>query len=420
MTCEPLFVARVDTAADGFLRSDSLGKLLGVGAGSGEDILPDHVKHRLSFDVQHLAVVIELDLIARMQLGLGVDLVAGEELDVLLAEIIGHTVGRGAQVQQAALLGFLDPALIIAVAVEDNALVLMYNVLDKVVQSSFKVVSLFEDICILTQGLGDRGVQNDVHTGNGRGGAGHTELELVAGESKGRSSVAVGGVLGELRQYMDADLDKLFLLAAVGGVGLYGVKDRAELIADEHGDDSGRRFVCAETVVVAGGSDGDAEHILIIINGLNDRAEHQQELSVLIGSVARLEKVHAGVGAHGPVVVLAAAVDAGKGLFVQKADHVVLLRYLLHELHGKLVVVGGDVSRGEDRCKLVLCGSDFVMLGLCEHAELPQLVIELLHKGGHAGLDSSEVMILQLLTLGRLCAEERASGIEQILALIKD
>lgn len=78
--------------------------------------------------MQHLAVVIELDLIARMQLGLGVDLVAGEELDVLLAEIIGHTVGRGAQVQQAALLGFLDPALIIAVAVEDNALVLMYNV----------------------------------------------------------------------------------------------------------------------------------------------------------------------------------------------------------------------------------------------------------------------------------------------------
>ena len=32
MARELLFVARIDTAADGFLRSDSLGKLLGVGA----------------------------------------------------------------------------------------------------------------------------------------------------------------------------------------------------------------------------------------------------------------------------------------------------------------------------------------------------------------------------------------------------
>ena len=152
--------------------------------------------------MQHLAVVIELDLIARVQLGLGIDLVAGEELNVLLTEVVGHAVGRGAQVQQAALLGFLDPALIIAVAVEDNALVLMYNVFDKVVQSGFKVVGLFEDIGVLTQGLGDCGVQNDVHAGNGRGGTGHTELELVAGESKGRSPVAVGGVLWKLRQDM--------------------------------------------------------------------------------------------------------------------------------------------------------------------------------------------------------------------------
>ena len=138
------------------------------------------------------------------------------------------------------------------------------------------------------------------------------------GEVRLRSVVS----LGNFGQYMDADLHQLFLLAAVGSVGLYGVKDRGQLIAEEHGDDSGRRFVCAETVVVAGGGDGDAEQILIIVNRLNDGAQEQQELRVLIGSVARLEKVYAGVGGNGPVVVLAAAVDAGKGLFMQQADHV--------------------------------------------------------------------------------------------------
>ena len=48
---------------------------------------------------------------------------------------------------------------------------------------------------------------------------------------------------------------------------------------------------------------------------------------------------------------------------------------LLHDLHGELVVVGGDVRGGEDGRELVLRGGDLVVLGLGKHAELPQLLV---------------------------------------------
>ena len=73
---------------------------------------------------------------------------------------------------------------------------------------------------------------------------------------------------------------------------------------------------------------------------------------------------------------------------------------LLHDLHGKLVVVGGDVRGGEDGGKLVLRGSHLVVLGFCRYAQLPELVVQLLHKGCNPGLDAAEVVIVQLLALG--------------------
>ena len=67
--------------------------------------------------------------------------------------------------------------------------------------------------------------------------------------------------------------------------------------------------------------------------------------------------------------------------------------------------------------QLVLCGRDLVVLGLGQHAQLPQLFVQFLHIGRNAGLDRAEVMIVQLLTLGGFCAEERAAGVDQIAAL---
>ena len=116
--------------------------------------------------------------------------------------------------------------------------------------------------------------------------------------------------------------------------------------------------------------------------------------------------------------MLARAVDAREGLLVQQADQTVLFGGFLHDLHGQLVVVVGDVGGGEDRRQLVLRGSDLVVLCLCEHAELPQLLVKLLHICRNAGLDRAEIVVVKLLSLGRLRAEKGSARELQILALI--
>ena len=63
-----------------------------------------------------------------------------------------------------------------------------------------------------------------------------------------------------------------------------------------------------------------------------------------MGAVARLQKVIAGIGEHGPVIMLAAAVDACKRLFREQAVQVVPAGNFLHDLHGQLVMVTGHVG----------------------------------------------------------------------------
>jgi hypothetical protein len=125
---------------------------------------------------------------------------------------------------------------------------------------------------------------------------------------------------------------------------------------------------------------GVAEQVGVLIDSLDDGGQEDQELQVLHGGVARVQQVLVG-GGHGPVVVLAAAVDAVEGLLVEQAHQAVALGHLAHHLHGQLVVVGGDVGGGEDGGHFVLGGGNLVVLGLGQNAQLPQLVIQLLHKG---------------------------------------
>ena len=55
------------------------------------------------------------------------------------------------------------------------------------------------------------------------------------------------------------------------------------------------------------------------------------------------------------------------------------------------------------------------MLGLCEDAELPELLVELLHVSRYSGLDGAEVVVVELLTLGSLGAEEGPAGELEVL-----
>ena len=166
--------------------------------------------------------------------------------------------------------------------------------------------------------------------------------------------------------------------------------------------------------LAAGGGHRGAQQVGVLVHRLDDGGQEHQELQVLHRRVAGVEQVLV-AGAHRPVVVLAAAVDPFKGLFVQKADQAVLRRDLLHHLHGQQVMVDGHVGGVVDGGQLVLAGGDLVVLGLGGDAQLPQSVVQLLHEGRDAGPQGAEVVLLQLLALGGRRAEEGAAGQNQVL-----
>ena len=115
--------------------------------------------------------------------------------------------------------------------------------------------------------------------------------------------------------------------------------------------------------------------------------------------------------------MLAGAVHAGKGLFIQQASQSMALRHLFHGLHYDLVMIHSDVRRLIDGSQLMLRGSHLVVLGLCGHAQLPQLYVQILHESADALSDHAEVMILQLLSLGGGRAEQRTAGEDQVGSL---
>ena len=72
----------------------------------------------------------------------------------------------------------------------------------------------------------------------------------------------------------------------------------SEIVAEIHRNNCGRRFVRAESVVVARGSYSDTEQILILVNRLYDSREEELELQVILGVLAGVEKVLARVGGN--------------------------------------------------------------------------------------------------------------------------
>ena len=102
---------------------------------------------------------------------------------------------------------------------------------------------------------------------------------------------------------------------------------------------------------------------------------------------------------------------------MQQADEIVSVGDLFHDLHRQLVLVAGGVDVGIDRGHLVLRRGDLVVLRLGQHAELPQLLVEVAHKGRDARADRAVIVVVQLLSLRRLRAEERPAAQPQVLAL---
>ena len=107
--------------------------------------------------------------------------------------------------------------------------------------------------------------------------------------------------------------------------------------------------------------------------------------------------------------MLSASIYSGKRFFMKQAHKPMLCRNLLHNFHCQLVMVCRDVCCCIDRGKFMLRRGNFVMFCLCQNPQLPEFLIEFFHISGNPWLDYSEVMIVHLLSLGRLRAKKSTS-----------
>ena len=131
-----------------------------------------------------------------------------EHLDILLVKEVRKCVNSRLKLRQTSYFcSFLYPSGIITIAVEDYSAVLLYCLYEQFLKSLLEVVSLFKLIGELFKLLSNDRIEYDVGTGDVQCRTNTSELELVTCECKGRSSVSVGCILGELGQSRNAYIE---------------------------------------------------------------------------------------------------------------------------------------------------------------------------------------------------------------------
>ena len=79
-------------------------------------------------------------------------------------------------------------------------------------------------------------------------------------------------------------------------------------------------------------------------------------------------------------------------------------------------MVGRNIGVLEGRGDFILPGGDLVVAGLDRHAEFVELLFDISHECKDAIRNRAKVMVVQLMTLGRCCAEERSAAHQEIRA----
>ena len=72
--------------------------------------------------MQRLIIFLQQRLFAGFHLDAGINAMRCKQADVFLIRVVRQRLGSRLQVEQAALFRFRDPAFVVAVAVEQNAL----------------------------------------------------------------------------------------------------------------------------------------------------------------------------------------------------------------------------------------------------------------------------------------------------------
>ena len=86
-------------------------------------------------------------------------------------------------------------------------------------------------------------------------------------------------------------------------------------------------------MIVAGVGCRKAQQFRVFIHALDNRAQKYKELCIFMRCFPRIKQILPIIRAQRPVYMLAAAVHACEGLFVQQAGHIMVSGNSLHCLH---------------------------------------------------------------------------------------
>ena len=381
-----------------------------------------HLDHRLDLAAHAGDVVLVHHFLACLCLLLGVDLQGLEELGVLLGSPGGNGLGRGVQIRQSSLACLDRPFRRVAVSGEDDVLVLGVDLCHGITMAHATLNEAGE-VCHARRHdcVADHEWEAAV-----LGGADSTELEAVATEGERGGAVAVLHVRLNVHGSAAARL-LLLLLSLVSeqvATRANALNESLEALTWVQRDDGRRSLLRTKAVIVASARHGATHHLVVPEARRTVRGEcsnHQQPKletrvttktftdvyadpriagipwtskvlrkpvgqasnggHVELGTslvLAWVEEVHAGVGANGPVRVLAAAVDAGEGLLVEEHLQTQLRGFSVHDLHEAHVAVAGHVGSTEDRGHLVLAGCHLVVLHRHGAADLKHLSLDVI------------------------------------------
>ena len=390
-----------------------IGHVLGA---SGKDTSLNHAQQASSLELNVGGVLLLENLLSGVDLGLGHNLLAGEQLDVLGARESVVRVRAGAEVGKSSAGGLLLPLSRVAVAVEDGGLVRPEGLGNSVAggQSAFNLLG--EDVEALRKG----GVQERKREADGLAGADGTELEAVAAEGERSRAVAVLQARGDRGDGGGAEVDGGLLGAVARERSTLedGVDVTLHDVASVEADDGRGCLLCSEAVVVAAGGDADAHDVAVHVDSAREGSDEGDELSLGLFGLARGEEVLAAVGVDTPVAVLAGAVDTGERLLVEQSLDTVMHAEVFNDLEREGVLVGGDVGELEDRAELDLRGGDFVVEGGHADADGPELLLHGIEEGACGRGHFVEVVVVGLLAAGGGSTDERAAGGNEVGAAL--
>ena len=99
---------------------------------------------------------------------------------------------------------------------------------------------------------------------------------------------------------------------------------------------------------------------------------------------------------------------------MHQADESITFGGLAQDFHHQHVVIAGQIQLLEDRRKFELRGGHFIVTGLGGDPQFPEFALHLVHEVEYPHFDRAEIVILELLMLGRGGAEEGPPRLEQI------